>query len=87
MSRVIALVIFSIATLVSSINPLFADEPLESYGDTSSDNFEQAVDKDDISNNKSSEIIADDNFDKSDGGLYCPNNECNDNPSDVANGF
>ncbi|RUR05886.1 hypothetical protein [Legionella sp. km772] len=65
----------------------FADIPPETKGDSSSNSLQQEIDAGDISQSKASTEIQDENFDKSEGGLYCPDNECDNDPDDASNGF
>ena len=87
MSRIIPVCIVYLGALMTCASPLYADEPLETQGDASSNVFQQDVDENDNSPNNTLNTIQDENFDSSDGGLYCPNNECDKDPSDAANGF
>ena len=87
MGHIITIISFCFVLFMTSINPLFAREPIESRGDASSDSYQRALDEEDIARDRNSQVIENDNFDLSDGGLYCPDNDCDDDPSDAANGF
>ena len=87
MSRIIFTCIFFIGLSMAYAKvPLIQEEPT-TKGDSSSNTLQTEVDDGSETTGQAEQNIDNDNFDSSDGGLYCPNNQCEDDPNDAANGF
>lgn len=85
MNRYIASLIFLLFTTFSPV--IMANEGTYSSGDGSSNALQEQVEKGNVSPGQAQKAIDNDNFDAANGGLYCPNNQCESDPDDVANGF
>jgi hypothetical protein len=87
MSRTFVACILYAGTLLAVANPLSAGEFEVTHGDAYSNALQDQIDDEDISQGQAAKEIEKGDFDSSEGGLYCPNNNCEDDPSDAANGF
>lgn len=85
MNRFVGLLIFLVFCSCSPV--IMANEGTYSSGDSTSNALQEQVDKGSLSPSQAQKAIDNDNFDAADGGLYCPDNQCESDPDDAANGF
>jgi hypothetical protein len=88
MNRLMITLMFIFFSFTTMANRLPSSEEFETTpGDASSDAFQQQIDNGDISPGTAHEIIDNGDFDSEDGGLYCPEGDCQADPEDISNGF
>lgn len=88
MKRILITIVLYLTTLLAFASPAHSEGEFQSTpGDGSSNALQDQINDQNISPNQANSDINDGDFDSSDGGLYCPNNNCEADPSDVANGF